>query len=230
MVVLNNSLPIDYNYLKKNISTKLNDSVLNILENIFYKNEEKDKKNINYILKNIKIDLKNMLDENRFIDKNINYNYCNHIYKRGKHEGYMCCKKIFIKPNSDEQKYKCSRHCRNYNTKSRSYSKYNPRCSYIRKNNERCKHRCYKDNIYCYIHENKYNIEHNINNKNKMIIKLKTSSFKNKHKYNKQKMYNLKYYFEFFKNRNKVIKLNNMYNKIIEHNYSHDYILNTGIT
>lgn len=74
---------------------------------------------------------------------------CIHEYKHGKNKGEICGAKVFIKSNNRLQEYLCSRHCRDYTTKSRKYSINNIRCSYIRKNNKQCKHRCEKNNIYC---------------------------------------------------------------------------------
>lgn len=78
---------------------------------------------------------------------------CMHVYKNGKKAGHICGAKVFIKTNNKLQKYLCSRHCRDYITKGRNYTKYNKRCSFIRNNGNICKHKCEKDKNYCYIHK-----------------------------------------------------------------------------
>lgn len=78
---------------------------------------------------------------------------CMHIYKNGKRAGEICGNKIFIIANNRLQEYLCSRHCRDYETKGRTYDKKHGKCNYIRKNKEECKHRCANGDKYCYMHK-----------------------------------------------------------------------------
>lgn len=85
---------------------------------------------------------------------------CMHIYKNGKKEGQICGAKVFIETDNKLQKFLCSRHCRNYATKSRNYTKDNKRCSFIRSNGNMCKHKCGKGKNYCYIHKEEEEDKH----------------------------------------------------------------------
>lgn len=196
MVVLNKVIPIDYNYMKKILINKSNEKLLNILNNIFYNYNEKDKnKYITYILFNMKKELKELLDENHFLDLSMSYNYCNHIYKYGRREGELCGAKIFIKNNNKDQKYLCSRHCRNFEPKHRKYTDKTPRCSYIRNNGKQCKHRCSAYNKKCYIHKESEEYKKHINLKINEINKL-----------NKLKYLRLLYYKNKYKNKHYKLK------------------------
>lgn len=192
MVVLNDVFPINYNKMKKLLSHRLNEKLLNILDEIFYKDNDKEIY-IEYILKNMKEELKEIMDNNHFLDLSINYNYCNHLYKSGKNNGYLCGAKIFINPdNGKKPLFKCSRHCRNYSPKPRNYSIENPRCDYIRKTGEQCKHRCSKYNTKCYIHNNSKDDKKIINLKINKINKLRHLKLLYYKKKTKKKDYNFK--------------------------------------
>lgn len=82
----------------------------------------------------------------------LSHNVCMHIYKNGSKAGTICGAKVFVKTDNKLQKYKCSRHCRDYGTKGRTYDETYIRCSYIRANEKQCKHRCNSNAKYCYIH------------------------------------------------------------------------------
>lgn len=214
MVLLNSFIPLDYNYMKKIFLTKLNEKTIDILDGLFYNNEHKNKY-ANYILKNIIRESKNILDENHFVDMSLNYSYCNHVYKNGKNKGMMCCAKIFIKPNHRKQKFLCSRHCRDYNTNSRIYSIDNPRCGYIRKNGNQCKHKCNKYVNFCYIH-NKYENKEEKNESYKKLFFRKLEKRRSLYFLNKYNKYKYKYNNSIIK-FNKFFKISNFfkeYNKI----------------
>lgn len=102
---------------------------------------------------------KNLLEEIRNTSfwnlYSLSYNVCMHIYKNGKRQGQVCGAKIFINTDNKLQKYLCSRHCRDYISKNRVYTKDNIRCSYKRNNGNICKHKCEKNKNYCYIHKEK---------------------------------------------------------------------------
>lgn len=181
MVILNDVVPINYNHMNKNILKKTNGIIIKILDDLFYNNEKKDQY-IKYISNNMNMELKTIFEGNNFLYSSMNNRYCIHIYKRGIREGTVCGAKIEIKANKDEHKYLCSRHCRSYESKSRNYITYK-RCSYIRNNNELCKHICKDNNKYCYIHK-KYVKEYNdeyikrknierLKNRRKLYFKMK---------------------------------------------------------
>lgn len=77
---------------------------------------------------------------------------CMHIYRNGKRAGQICGNKVFITTDNKLQKFLCSRHCRDYIPKGRTYSGGYKRCSYIRTNGEQCKHKCSLRASYCYMH------------------------------------------------------------------------------
>lgn len=186
MVILNDVVPINYNKMKKLLWEKFDEKVLKILDNIFYNCSEEDKKKyIKYIYKNMKEELKEIMNNNNFIDLSMNYNYCNHIYKRGANEGKICGAKIFINKSNN---YLCSRHCRNYEPIQRKYNIKTPRCNHTRNNGKQCKHKSLKNNIYCYIHEKLYPIDNEIIKLKKikhLRILYNKNKYRNKYKKNK---------------------------------------------
>lgn len=158
---------------------------------------------------------------------------CEHVYRRGKKEGQICGAKFFIKTNDKLQKYLCSRHCRNYDTKPRKYTINNPRCNYERKNGEQCKHRSLSFKTYCYIHIKYKNENKNKEYMNSKINKLRylrklyyRNKYKKKRKYRYNhinKNYSIIYSFkEYIKNKHKHILMMTKKNE----NIFHDYIFN----
>lgn len=160
---------------------------------------------------------------------------CMHIYKNGNKAGEICGAKIFIKTENKLQKFLCSRHCRDYISKNRSYNRINKRCNHIRNNGEQCKHKCDQNKEYCYIHKKFYNeliINDNDRNVNFNAIK-KLEKRRNlyilkkydKIKYNKHKYINniikCNDFHHFFKIPNfyKFSKIVNQYNKYIYYSY-----------
>lgn len=205
MVVLNKVLPIDYNNMKKILWKKFDEKIIKILNDIFY--NDKNNKRIEYLRKNINGELKNIMDLDYFIYLCMNYSYCKHIYKNGNKEGHICGAKIFIKAEDDSQKFLCSRHCRKYKSKKRDYNVHK-RCSYIRNNNELCKHICRNNDKYCYIHKKMYREDDYENIKRNNLEKLK----------NRRKLY-----FNMKKTKNpkflKNPKIKNITYKHILYNY-----------
>lgn len=124
--------------------------------------------------------------------------FCTYMYKRGKREGYFCMAKIEI--NSKD--WKCSRHCKDYETKSRSYTN-RDRCEYIRQNGIRCKHYSMKYMKYCYIHGDE-NKNKNIEKKLflKKLEKKRKNYFLNKKK-RKQNLYT-QIFIDTYLNKNKI--------------------------
>lgn len=231
MVILNNVVPVNYNKMKRLLLSKVDEKTKNIIDRLFYNNENKNKYT-DYILKNINQDIKDIMDNNHYLDLFVNYNYCNHIYKHGKREGMMCCAKIFIKPNDKKNKYLCSRHCRNYNSKPREYSINKPRCNYIKNNGKQCKHICSNFNRYCYIHEyieienNKYTNE-KINKIEKFKF-LRKLYFKNKYK--SKRKYNNKNKKNKNKDKNKYLMINFYKYGISKCFFKYEYFYNYNIT
>lgn len=211
MVILNEVVHINYNKMKRLLYNKMDEKNKNVLDNVFFNKNEKEKKYINY---NIISELKKIMDSNLFIDLSMNYSYCKHIYKYGKYEGHICGAKIFIKYNDKRSKFLCSRHCRDYNKKHRKYSEEKPRCKFIRNNNKQCRHITGKHIDYCYIHREDYKnnlLETNLKNIEK-LKRLRIIFFKNKNKskikyklISKLLTYNNKFE-KYFKN---IIKIDN---------------------
>lgn len=239
MVILNESVPINYNYMKKIFLSEVDQKIINVLDNIFYNHSEKDRNKYNIYIKNIKEEIKNIMDLNHFVDLSMNHNYCNYIYKNGKYEGMICCAKIFIKTNDRKQRYLCSRHCRDYNTKPRIYDEFHKRCSYKRNNGNICKHICEKNKIYCYIHKDKEKRENaktlenshsnldnfNIYEKNLFLKKLEEKRKKYfLRKHNRYKNTNNNAITKYNKNQ-KISKILNFHNFSKFFNiYNYDYI------
>lgn len=103
---------------------------------------------------------------------------CMHVYKNGKNAGEICGNKVFITTEDKLQKILCSRHCRNYKPKGRTYDSEHIRCNYIKKNEAKCKHKCGNGDNYCYIHKKLFKEEpinkFVENNKEIFIKKLET--------------------------------------------------------
>lgn len=196
MVLLNEVISVDYNKMKNIILKKSNESIIKILEDLFYNKKDKDNY-IKYVLNNMNQDLKKILEFDHNIYLFMNNKYCIHKYKRGRLDGHICGAKIEINSNA----WLCSRHDRSYNAKPREYSVKNPRCNHIRNNGERCKHKSLAYNTVCYIHTKYYsdNMKNDKNNKMNSIKKLKKLRLlynKNKNRYKN-------------KNRNIINMLNN---------------------
>lgn len=124
---------------------------------------------------------------------------CMHIYNNGNKAGNICGAKVFIKTNNKFQKYLCSRHCRDYNTKCRKYNNRN-RCKYIRNNGSQCKHYSIKNQLFCYIHKAEENIEYNIEMEKQCIL--------NKLEKRRKKYFLVKYNKNKHNNKNIIIKYN----------------------
>lgn len=130
---------------------------------------------------------------------------CMHTYNNGKKAGKICGAKIFIKTNNRLQKFKCSRHCRDYNTNSRNYINRN-RCEYIRNNGIQCKHYSIKNKKFCYIHKYEENIKFNIEMEKQCIL--------NKLEKRRKKYFLVKYNKNKHNNKNIIIKYNNFLKNI----------------
>lgn len=151
---------------------------------------------------------------------------CMHVYKKGRNAGEICGAKIFIETNNRLQRYLCSRHCRDYETKQRYYDDIRIRCSYIRSNYEQCKHRCKDNNKFCYIHKtnDKEDMEEDILKDKKIFInKLKIKRklyFKLKKLKNKKQNLFLQNFKEKEKVKNyKTYKNYKEYIKYINYNF-----------
>jgi hypothetical protein len=140
---------------------------------------------------------------------------CMHIYKNGNKAGEICGSKVFIKTENKLQRFLCSRHCRDYNSKKRSYNSVNKRCNHMRNNGEQCRHKCNHNKEYCYIHKKLYN-ELIINANDKNDINVKSNAIKNLEK--RRNLYNLKKYDKIKYNKHKYI------NNIIKYNDFQDFL------
>jgi hypothetical protein len=150
---------------------------------------------------------------------------CMHVYKKGKREGDICGKKVFIKTENKLQKFLCSRHCRDYKSKNRVYDYLHKRCSYERKNGEICKHICKNNNKFCYIHKKEEHIE--------LLefapIKLNNSNIEKKLYFKKLEKRRKKYFskknkkYKHYINNDIIIKINkNLQNTNFSDFYNHN--------
>lgn len=141
---------------------------------------------------------------------------CMHIYKNGNKVGEICGAKVFIKTENKLQRFLCSRHCRDYKSKNRSYNNVNKRCNYIRNNREQCRHKSEHNKEYCYIHKKFYN-ELIINANDKNDINVKFNVIKKLEK--RRNLYFLKKYDKINYNKHKYI------NNIIKYNDFQEFFL-----
>lgn len=152
MVCLNRYISFDKIKLKNNLSKELNESI-KLEFDIYYYNNEKIKNIFEKIYKHINDKTKELFENNHFLYINMNDNICSHMYKKGKQEGYFCCKKIT--KNGNKKESVCTKHNKSHIPKKKLKIKNN-------KNSKNCK-----------IFENDKNIDNSIIkmniNKNKII-------------------------------------------------------------
>lgn len=145
MVCLNEILPFNKKKLRNNINK-------NIQEMIKLKLElELEDNIINKIQENIKKTVEEMFSDDNFIYLNLDDNHCVHKYKRGKHEGYFCTKKIKTNLNGNSKDYLCARHSKKHIPRKRKITVTVKNQTFL-KNSEKLK---IKEN---YIHKNKNRI------------------------------------------------------------------------
>lgn len=129
MVFLNKYITIDKLKMKKNLIKNVVDNInrkyylYNIpgLEKIDFKIKEetsmKIKNDVNEIIKNT---IKNLFENDNFIYINMKDDLCTYKHKKGKNEGYICCKRIT--KNGNKEKYVCTIHNKKYISKKRNKS------------------------------------------------------------------------------------------------------------
>lgn len=188
-MVSTNNIMINENILNK----KIKENIKNVLNNNLFwydingKNIFNEKQK-NRIMKNIMKEFS--YNMNGCIHNSIDYNYCIHKYRNGKNTGKYCMAKVRIESNDNKNKFLCSRHCRNYNSNERNYSKRN-RCKHIRDNGIQCKHFSNNKTDYCYIHCKDEKEEENrfiFNSKHILKLNLLRNIYYKKLKYRKKKL------------------------------------------
>lgn len=116
MVCLNEFIPFSKVYLRNNLisemETLIDDELNSYIEN--------------YIICKIKCKiqkkLKNLFDTDSFIYKNMHENFCTHKFKRGKNEGFFCCKKIRTNIPNGKKDFLCATHSKLHISKKQKYS------------------------------------------------------------------------------------------------------------
>lgn len=149
-MVINSSLRINTNFIKKTIKNTLNKNIndnLYFLDN--YGNDIFNDKQKNVIKNNIIKDFFNEIDYNLYLS--IDRNCCVYKFQKGKKCGEYCNRKIYIKTGNDVELY-CSRHNDNYEKNIRKYI-IHKRCDYIKENKEQCRNYS-KYNGFCFTHKN----------------------------------------------------------------------------
>lgn len=112
MVCLNKNISFNVNTLKLSIVSNVNCFVQNALE--FYLSEDKIIKVQNKLEKQIK----SLFYNDHFVYLNMNNNLCTHKFKRGKSDGFFCCKKITS--NGNKKNYVCTKHNKEHVPKKRN--------------------------------------------------------------------------------------------------------------
>lgn len=117
MVCLNETISFEKKKLKNTLIDKLNESVkLNFELDI-------NKDIIEKIMNNNKNKIEELFSSDYFIDITMNRNICSHKIKKGKMEGYLCCKKITI--NGSKKNYVCTKHNKDHIPKRKKNKKDN---------------------------------------------------------------------------------------------------------
>ena len=147
-MVINNTLTINTNNIKKNIVNSLSKAINTDLYYIDTNGKDiinQDKKEI--IGKNI---IKNFLKEIDYIlYLSMENNRCIYKFQKGKRVGEYCNRKIYIKTKNIN--FYCSRHNKTYDVMSRNYN-IRKQCEHIKKDNTKCKHYVNNNSNFCFIH------------------------------------------------------------------------------
>ncbi len=132
MVCLNDVLPFNKINLRNNISKYLQDMIKLEFQ------MELNKNIIEKITRNIQENMKQIFSNNHFLYLNIDDNYCTHMFKKGKKEGYFCIKKIKTNlPEGSKKDYLCCVHSRKHIPRKRLNIKSNNKIHEISKNSEK---------------------------------------------------------------------------------------------
>lgn len=114
MVILNEHIRFNINGLRKRLSQDIGELIRHSLE--FYMKKEQIEKVADKVEKRIK----NKLIEDHFVYLNMDDNLCTYKFKRGKHYGKYCCRKINTNlPPFSSKDYLCTRHSKIHIPKKR---------------------------------------------------------------------------------------------------------------
>lgn len=158
---------------------------------------------------------------------------CCHMYKNGKKEGQLCGAKVFIKTNNRLQKYLCSRHCRDYESKKRILKENEKYCDFVKENGNQCLHKCKNNEIHCYIHKKEDNkilvidpFKLNVLNINKKLFIDKLKKRREIYFLKRKKKYINNNIIINFKDFSKISKISKISNLLCYNNYykSYNYI------
>lgn len=113
MGCLNKTINFNIKKLKNNLSEDLNKMIK--LE------FELDLNNImiERISKSIKSKINECFNSDCFIYRSMDNKYCTHKFRRGKQDGYFCCKKINTNLNNEKEDYLCVKHSKKHIPKKR---------------------------------------------------------------------------------------------------------------
>ncbi len=113
MICLNESINFNKKNLEKNLVNELGQMIKLEFE------LDLDNRIIEKINKSIKDKINQCFNYDHFIYKNMDNKYCTHKYKRGKQDGYFCCKKINTNLNGKDKDYLCASHSKIHIPKKR---------------------------------------------------------------------------------------------------------------
>ena len=117
MVCLNENITFNKLKLKNNLIKEITNE---FDSNFYFQGLEIDEKtkseitfhNVNNIKEIIRKSIKKLFENDNFIYINMDDNLCVHKFKKGKRDGYFCCKKIT--KNGDKKQYVCTMHNKNH--------------------------------------------------------------------------------------------------------------------
>lgn len=110
MVFLNENISFNVKTLKQSFSFELK-KVIDECDHFL------SKKNVTFIQDIIEKKIRSLFNNDHFLNINMNPNLCSFKHKRGKDNGFFCCKKI--KKNKQDGSYMCCKHNKNNIPKKR---------------------------------------------------------------------------------------------------------------
>lgn len=116
MVFLNENISFNIKSLKKRLTLELQ----NFMEE--YEHIIKDDK-LNFLKDKIEEKVKSLFSNDHFVYLSMDNNLCTYKYKRGKNEGYYCCKRIRTNLPDDKKDYLCSIHSKKHIPKKKKKNK-----------------------------------------------------------------------------------------------------------
>lgn len=117
MVCLNENISFN----KINLKNNLNNEMIQHIRLNFELDLNKDM--MEKIIRSVKNKFNDLFSSNHFIYLNMNNNLCTHMFRKGKKEGYFCCKKI--NSNGDKHEYVCTKHNKKHIPKKKIMKKNN---------------------------------------------------------------------------------------------------------